>query len=86
MNRHQRRKANSTDRSSGGPNIPSEPFFPDAAPTAAAQKPTLLLRAFAGIVLSEWVRRRVRHPAARSALALVAREVGRIDLATELEN
>jgi hypothetical protein len=46
----------------------------------------LVLRFFAWIILSGWVRRRVRHPAARSAMALVAREVGREKLAIELEN
>lgn len=88
MNRQQRRRAASTERPPVAPNIPSEPFFPDsisATPTPPA-KPSLLVRGFAAIVLSPWVIRRVRHPAARAALALVAHEVGRHELANELEN
>jgi hypothetical protein len=86
MNRHQRRKA-ASEGPKTRPNIPSEPFFPEPsamAPGPVAKAP-LLVRGFAAIVLSGWVIRRVRHPAARAALALIAREVGRHDLATELE-
>lgn len=87
MNRQQRRRAASTERQPGGPNIPSESFFPDsAAAPATVTKPGFLVRGFAAIVLSSWVLRRVRHPAARAALALVAHEVGRHELAAELEN
>ena len=86
MNRHQRRRA-ATERPQSGPNIPSESFFPDtpAVTSTPMTRPSLLVRGFAAIVLSRWVLRRVHHPAARAALALVAREVGRHDLAAELD-
>ena len=87
MNRHQRRQATRSERKTADAGIPSEPFFPDSAETGSPPlRPSLLVRGFAAVVLSGWIRRRVRHPAARAALALVAREVGRFDLAAELEN
>jgi hypothetical protein len=87
MNRHQRRQSARTEKSSGAAAIPEKSFFPqNASSPKPTGKPSLMLRFFASIILSSWVRKRVRHPAARAAMALVAHEVGRHDLATELEN
>jgi len=89
MNRHQRRQAARSGEKRSEASIPPDVFFPETTPNPAtieAAKPGLLLRLFAKPLLSQWVRRRVRHPAARSVLALIAREVGRHDLAADLEN
>jgi hypothetical protein len=48
-------------------------------------RPSLALRAIATIILSSWVRRRVHHNSVRAVLATIAHQVGRTDIATELE-
>jgi hypothetical protein len=51
----------------------------------APPRPSLALRAVAAVILSSWVRRRVRHQSVRAVLATVAYQVGRSDIAAELE-
>jgi hypothetical protein len=51
----------------------------------SGRRGTLLARMVAWVILAPWVRRRVRHRVARMALAVVARDVGRNDVAAELE-
>ena len=92
MNRHQRRQAASRSNDKDAKSsVPEELFFSDAAKPSVtvtppqAAKPALLVRLVAAIVLSNPIRRRVHNPAVRSLLAVIAREVGRLDLAAELE-
>lgn len=89
MNRKQRRKVASVSRKAeqaGADSRLAASEKPTAAPLVAPNvNPSLFLRAVAFVVLSRWVRNRVRHPAVRSALAVIARDVGRTDLASELD-
>jgi len=52
---------------------------------ATPGRPSLALRLAAFVILSRWALKRVRHPALRAALANLARQTGRADLARELE-
>lgn len=81
MNRHKRRAAAKQAQ-------PEQ--APAAAPTAAAPaevysgKPGLVLRAFAKVLLSNWVLKRVHHPDVRRALASLAAQAGRRELSETL--
>lgn len=54
------------------------------APPAYLGKPGLLLRLFAGVLLSKWVLNRVQHPDVRRALASLAVQAGRTDVLEDL--
>lgn len=58
---------------------------PPLAEAASPPRPSLVLRAVASVILSRWVRRRINHRAVRLSLAAVARQVGRTEIASELE-
>lgn len=90
MNRHQKRRAEALGEAKMAPKIPQKTYFASAPETPQALQtpqpsPSLLLRIVASVILSRAIRRRVKHPAARSALAVVAREVGKPQIAEELE-
>ena len=89
MNRHQRRLAARNESKASNAAAAST-----AASSTAASSPTVDLppvkaswvaRLAAWLLLSRWVLARARHPTARAALAILAREVGRNDLADGLE-
>jgi len=85
MNRKQRRKTARGARRTERRATPT--VRPDQQNDSAAVlgKPSLLLRIVAFVVLSRWVLKRVRHPSVRATLAAIARQVGRDDLAADLE-
>jgi hypothetical protein len=86
MNRKQRRKtASSARRVERRPSSPGADARPISAVSAIPANPSWLLRLIAWVVLSHWVLKRVRQPAVRSVLATIARQVGRHDLAAELD-
>ncbi|MBX7198918.1 MAG: hypothetical protein K1X51_06030 [Rhodospirillaceae bacterium] len=82
MNRHKRRAAAKQAQSTPEPGA--------ALPQAVAPvetpfgKPGLVLRMFAKILLSDWVLKRVHHPDVRRALASLAAQAGRLELAQTL--
>ena len=83
MNRQQRRREQRLNAPMAATTAPRTVSAPAGA--AIVAKPSILLRMAAWIMLSDWVLRRVEHPAVRQSLAMVARQVGRQDLAARLE-
>lgn len=92
MNRKQRRQAESRSRSASKTTAGQPANAPvSVTPLQLAQvempssNPSWVARLAATVILRPWIRRRVRHPLARSAVAMLAREVGRRDIADEME-
>lgn len=82
MNRHRRRAS-----AKQGQSAPAPTTAPQAAATpiqALPGKPGLVLRLFAKALLSKWVLKRVHHPDVRRALASLAMQAGKVDLAETL--
>ncbi len=75
MNRHTRR-ANETTKTETA-NITQPP----AQASVATARPGLLLRVFAGILLTRWVIKRVQHPDVLVILQQLAQQTGRPDAA-----
>jgi len=87
MTRQQRRQASRNANKVKKSPIPNQVDVSQVIqPQHVPVKPSLLVRGLAVVLLSKWVLRRVNHPAARISLSILARDVGREDLATELEN
>jgi hypothetical protein len=86
VNRKQRRQAAQGSRKESKV-AARAPATAPSSPTVevGAARPSLTLRIVATIILSPWVRRRVHHSTVRAALAAVAHQVGRTDIAAELE-
>ena len=92
MNRSQRRAAKSKSRktraapdaAAAPPVAPIEvqPAPPEVAPPSAP--PSLILRVFAGIILSNFVLKRVKNAEVERLLASVARQAGKTEIATDL--
>jgi hypothetical protein len=77
MNRKQRRQAKVLNKPASATS---------AAALAPITPPGLLLRVFAKVVLSPWVLNRVQHPDVEHALAGIADQVGKPEIARNLRN
>lgn len=79
MNRHKRRAAAKQVQTTPAPDSAAAPLtevYPD--------KPGLVLRVFATVLLSNWVLKRVHHPDIRRVLGSLAAQAGRPELAQTL--
>jgi len=73
MNRHTRRANEKAGTDNDAPVSPQAPV--------ATNRPGLLLRVFAGILLTRWVIKRVQHPDVLVIMRQLAQQTGRADAA-----
>lgn len=82
VNRQERRANEKKEKLVKGD--PSAPL-PTMPVVGAAQRPGIVVRAFAKVLLAGWVLKRVSHPTVLSLLAEIARQTGRKDIVVQLD-
>ncbi len=82
MNRQKRRANEKKERVvKGNPSMP----LPTKPVVGAAQRPGIVVRLVARVMLAGWVLKRVSHPTVLTLLAEVARQTGRKDIVVQLD-
>jgi hypothetical protein len=82
VNRQERRANEKKDRlAKSEPTAP----LPTMPVVGAAQRPGIVVRAVARVMLAGWVLKRVSHPTVLALLAEVARQTGRKDIVVQLD-
>lgn len=84
MNRKDRRSAAKQDKERIA-KLPGSPVSLTAPIVAKPERAGFMLRAMARILLSQWVLKRINHPAALYALSQIAQQAGRMDVLTQLD-
>ncbi len=85
MNRKDRRGAAKQDKERVA-KISGSPVDVSAPIVAKPERAGFMLRAMSRILLSQWVLKRVHHPAALFALSQIAQQTGRMDVLMQLNN